>query len=135
MKHSQSHQTETGPDSILHLINLYFVEKLAGWMEQTPNNDVKLFTTLSETVISFFPFLFLIPFSAFVKQLLCHSITVIICCSVNAAFHCTMINSSKWVFLNFRSKMCPSLAQHGHPQQTAVCASSLRTSQETDLTK
>lgn len=89
---------------------LHLVVKMAGWMEQTPNNDAKHLATLSETLLFPYTFssLFLIPFPAFANQLLSHSITVIICCSLNAAFHCTMIDSSKWVFLDSQSKCVPA---------------------------
>lgn len=82
-----------------------------GWLDGTNSKQwCKTFSHLVWNAQSFlfFPFLFLIPFPAFANQLLSHSITVIICCSLNAAFHCTMIDSSKWVFLDFQSKCVPA---------------------------
>lgn len=89
---------------------LHLVVKMAGWMEQTPNNHVKHLAILSETHSHFFvsPSFSLYLSSAFANQLLCHSTNVIICCSLNAALHCTMIDSSKWVFLDFQSKCVPA---------------------------
>lgn len=57
---------------------LHLVVKMAGWMEQTPNNDAKHLATLSETLSHFFfPLPFPYTFSslckpAFISLHYCH---------------------------------------------------------------